>query len=587
MSSLCHCDCSTDYVDLPGADDFVHADLLKETINDGLCCCISAIIDRLDMLTRGDDQLQDNLIRARMLAPEVKNLFPGFGSYYEVQVATTGPVTLAGLYTVDGELLSDGQNVLVRNQADARQNGVYIASAGLWIRAEGFAEGDTLAEPVHVWVVGGSTYLYSSWMTAVSGTPLTIGPSGSEIGWVRFHQEYIPDIDADIMAALAGTEGDPSAANLFVTDDDPRLDPFTDTQDGLVPAPGMTSTCARFLCEDGSWSIPAEAAISGVMLLDADNTMGPAGAITFPDAVGIHGLDTPVADGDAANKGYVDDLIDAVNGSVGDLTTWKSDLDALDGLIACDGAGTYSAVDAVASSFSDDSVYGGGGQTIADSIDALAGLISGNASDISTNASDISTNASDIVSLENFDAALEALDGVIMCDGAGTFSAEALTADTNDYLAGDGTFQALPAAAVNEYGEMYGSDATALSVMSTWYTIGGGWSAGETNNFSASGGDTLTYDGDGGTFRVNAALGSISADTGDATPRDLEFAIFLNGSEQAKSRQTVPAAEAQERNVTLSCLLALATDDTVTVRARSTSSTSVGLGVDHCNFNIY
>ena len=58
-------------------------------------------------------------------------------------------------------------------------------------------------------------------------------------------------------AALAGTSGTPGVANPYVTTDDPRLDEFTTSQDGLVPSPG--STTGLFLQDNGTWAAPSGA----------------------------------------------------------------------------------------------------------------------------------------------------------------------------------------------------------------------------------------------------------------------------------------------------------------------------------------
>ena len=49
--------------------------------------------------------------------------------------ATLAPITLLGLQTIDGYTTLVGDRVLVKNQATASQNGIYIASATAWIRA--------------------------------------------------------------------------------------------------------------------------------------------------------------------------------------------------------------------------------------------------------------------------------------------------------------------------------------------------------------------------------------------------------------------------------------------------------------------
>lgn len=47
----------------------------------------------------------------------------------------------AGLLTVDGVTLEEGDRILVKNQSTPSQNGVYVATAGTWGRAEDLDEG--------------------------------------------------------------------------------------------------------------------------------------------------------------------------------------------------------------------------------------------------------------------------------------------------------------------------------------------------------------------------------------------------------------------------------------------------------------
>lgn len=57
------------------------------------------------------------------------------GEREPVRLATTANITLYGLQTIDGGLTEVGDRVLVKNQTDATQNGIYSASAGTWYRA--------------------------------------------------------------------------------------------------------------------------------------------------------------------------------------------------------------------------------------------------------------------------------------------------------------------------------------------------------------------------------------------------------------------------------------------------------------------
>lgn len=66
-----------------------------------------------------------------------------------VRVATTGGITLSGLFTVDSVELQTGDRVLVKNQGTASQNGIYVASASAWSRAE---DADTWNELISAYV---------------------------------------------------------------------------------------------------------------------------------------------------------------------------------------------------------------------------------------------------------------------------------------------------------------------------------------------------------------------------------------------------------------------------------------------------
>lgn len=53
----------------------------------------------------------------------------------DVKAATTASITLSGTQTIDGISCAAGDRVLVKNQATAAQNGIYIVAAGSWARA--------------------------------------------------------------------------------------------------------------------------------------------------------------------------------------------------------------------------------------------------------------------------------------------------------------------------------------------------------------------------------------------------------------------------------------------------------------------
>lgn len=80
------------------------------------------------------------------------------------RVATTANIALTGLLTIDGVTLAADDRVLVKDQIDATQNGIYDAAAGAWARSDDantssrlnngavlyIGEGDTNAEKLYV-----------------------------------------------------------------------------------------------------------------------------------------------------------------------------------------------------------------------------------------------------------------------------------------------------------------------------------------------------------------------------------------------------------------------------------------------------
>jgi hypothetical protein len=96
-----------------------------------------------------------------------------------VRVATTANIALAGLQVLDGVTLLAGDRVLVKNQAVAKDNGIYIAGAPAWVRAP---DADTNAEVTSALLVSveqGTALADTRWQLVTDGvivlgtTPLT------------------------------------------------------------------------------------------------------------------------------------------------------------------------------------------------------------------------------------------------------------------------------------------------------------------------------------------------------------------------------------------------------------------------------
>lgn len=92
-----------------------------------------------------------------------------------VRVATTANLAaLSGLLTVDGVVLVAGDRVLVKDQATASQNGLYVVAAGAWARAADAASSAEVTPGMTVPVEQGTTLADTIW-ELTTNAPITLG----------------------------------------------------------------------------------------------------------------------------------------------------------------------------------------------------------------------------------------------------------------------------------------------------------------------------------------------------------------------------------------------------------------------------
>lgn len=72
------------------------------------------------------------------------------------RVATTGNITLSGYQTIDGVLIDERENVLVKNQTNPAENGLYTARSGNWVRAPILAADEQWQGPILIGVEVGT-----------------------------------------------------------------------------------------------------------------------------------------------------------------------------------------------------------------------------------------------------------------------------------------------------------------------------------------------------------------------------------------------------------------------------------------------
>lgn len=132
-------------------------------------------------------------------------------------VATTGNITLSGYQVVDGVTLSaldENPRVLVKTQTDARENGVYISSSGLWQRAVDFNGNNDFIRGTRVNVHSGASQT-GAWVVT-SADPMVVG-----------------DDDIDFTAAAVTDNNFGALATLALMDDEADFAYVFDTSAGL------------------------------------------------------------------------------------------------------------------------------------------------------------------------------------------------------------------------------------------------------------------------------------------------------------------------------------------------------------------
>jgi hypothetical protein len=126
-----------------------------------------------------------------------------------VLAATTAPISLAGLQTVDGVVLAAGSRVLVKSQGDATTNGIYVVSSSAWQRDVDFVSNSSVAQGTVVLVLSGANnggLLYG----LTTPNPINIGSSSltfAVIGNPTVSSAMAPVVSAPSLSAARTTLG--------------------------------------------------------------------------------------------------------------------------------------------------------------------------------------------------------------------------------------------------------------------------------------------------------------------------------------------------------------------------------------------
>ena len=114
----------------------------------------------------GGEYASDSKIASqKAIKTYVDNAITGLSWKAEVRAATTENIILSGEQIIDGVSVVTGDRVLVKNQTDATQNGIYIVSTSEWTRSPDTNTADKLAHAT-VFVADGNTLANTGWTCA-------------------------------------------------------------------------------------------------------------------------------------------------------------------------------------------------------------------------------------------------------------------------------------------------------------------------------------------------------------------------------------------------------------------------------------
>lgn len=136
-----------------------------------------------------------------------------------VKTVTSANITLAGLQTIGGVALAEGDRVLVKDQTDQTENGIYLASTSDWTRSLDFDGNRDAVKGTLVVTDGVSTALLFYRLTTVD--PVIIGTSAITFVQASEVQNPYPRTQAEIAAGVTPTDYAYPEANLLRYGADP------------------------------------------------------------------------------------------------------------------------------------------------------------------------------------------------------------------------------------------------------------------------------------------------------------------------------------------------------------------------------
>lgn len=211
---------------------------------------------------------------------------------HSVAVATTASIALSGLQTVDGVALTAGARVLVKNQAAAKDNGIYLVVAGgAWTRCPDADTSAKVTPGMLVPVERGTVNADSLWQL-VSDGPIALGVSAlayeMAFGRTGVAAGTYRSVTVDTYGRVVAATNPTTVAGYGLTDvyTKTQVDQLLALKAPLVsPALTGSPTAPTVAGTDSSTKLATSAAVRAIM---AQFGLGSAGATVLEDFKAIN-----------------------------------------------------------------------------------------------------------------------------------------------------------------------------------------------------------------------------------------------------------------------------------------------------------
>lgn len=156
-----------------------------------------SLANRTAFLKQQIDQLNSGTLTPSWIASQsyVQGELQKLDCKQSVRAATTENITLSGAQTIDGVVLAVGDRVLVKDQTNANQNGIYLVAAAAWTRPADADSGTKLTSGARVAVEEGAINAGRVWYLATIGS-ISVGSTA-----LQFKDEH-PDATESVKGVI-------------------------------------------------------------------------------------------------------------------------------------------------------------------------------------------------------------------------------------------------------------------------------------------------------------------------------------------------------------------------------------------------